>query len=121
MCYTKMHHINCSKCMWAQIRKHCTFKFLGAFTNVHASSRQNLLQSHKIVLVNLTIFFLDLQKVQGIIRKHHQTFLQLFGMTYIVMQYCLMAKYHYVHNLWQSVRGGGGGGDSKHYDVLDIS
>ena len=27
-------------------------------------------------------FFLDLQKVQDIIRKHHQTFLQLFGMTY---------------------------------------
>ena len=27
-------------------------------------------------------FFLDLQKVQEIIRKHHQTFLQLFGMTY---------------------------------------
>ena len=26
-------------------------------------------------------FFLDLQKVQEIIRKHHQTFLQLFGMT----------------------------------------
>ena len=25
---------------------------------------------------------LDLQKVQEIIRKHHQTFLQLFGMTY---------------------------------------
>ena len=27
-------------------------------------------------------FFLDLQKVQEIIRKHHQTFLQLFWMTY---------------------------------------
>ena len=27
-------------------------------------------------------FVLDLQKVQEIIRKHHQTFLQLFGMTY---------------------------------------
>ena len=27
-------------------------------------------------------FFLDLQKVQEIIRKHHQTFLELFGMTY---------------------------------------
>ena len=27
-------------------------------------------------------FFLDLQKVQVIIRKHHQTFLLLFGMTY---------------------------------------
>ena len=27
-------------------------------------------------------FFLDLQKVQENIRKHHQTFLQLFGMTY---------------------------------------
>ena len=27
-------------------------------------------------------FFLDLQKVQEIIRKYHQTFLQLFGMTY---------------------------------------
>ena len=27
-------------------------------------------------------FFLDLRKVQEIIRKHHQTFLQLFGMTY---------------------------------------
>ena len=26
-------------------------------------------------------FFLDLQKVQEIIRKHHQTFLQLFLMT----------------------------------------
>ena len=26
--------------------------------------------------------FLDLQKVQEIIRKHLQTFLQLFGMTY---------------------------------------
>ena len=26
--------------------------------------------------------FLDLQKVQEIIRKHHQTFLQLFGVTY---------------------------------------
>ena len=25
---------------------------------------------------------LDLQKVQEIIRKHHQTFLQLFGMTF---------------------------------------
>ena len=32
------------------------------------------------------------------------------------MQYCPVAKYHYVHNLWQSVRG-----DSKHFDVLDIS
>ena len=40
-------------------------------------------------------FFLDLPKVQGIIKKHHQTILQLF--------------YHYVHNLWQSVGGGGGG------------
>ena len=27
-------------------------------------------------------FFLDLQKVHEIIRKHHHTFLQLFGMTY---------------------------------------
>ena len=27
-------------------------------------------------------FFLDLQKVREIIQKHHQTFLQLFGMTY---------------------------------------
>ena len=27
-------------------------------------------------------FFLDLQKVQGIIKTHHQTFLQLFGITY---------------------------------------
>ena len=27
-------------------------------------------------------FFLNLQKVQEIIRKHHQTFLQLFGLTY---------------------------------------
>ena len=27
-------------------------------------------------------FFLDLQKVQEIIKKHHQTFLKLFGMTY---------------------------------------
>ena len=27
----------------------------------------------------------------------------------IVMQYCPVTNYHYVHNLWQSVRGGGGG------------
>ena len=49
---------------------------------------------------------LDLQKVQEIIRKHHQTFLQLCGMTYC----------HYVHNLWQSVRG-----DSEHFYVWFIS
>ena len=24
---------------------------------------------------------------------------------HIVMQYCTMANYHYIHNLWQSVRG----------------
>ena len=55
-----------------------------------------------------------LQRVLEIIRKHHQTFLQLFLMTYL-MHYCPMANYHYVHNLWQSVRG-----DSKHF-VLVIS
>ena len=35
---------------------------------------------------------------------------------HIVMQYCPMANYHYVHNLWWSVRG-----DSEHFDFLDIS
>ena len=35
---------------------------------------------------------------------------------HILMQYCPMANYHYVHNLWQSVRG-----DSKHSYVLLIS
>ena len=29
------------------------------------------------------------------------------------MQYCPMANYHYVHNLWQSVRG-----DSEHLQYL---
>ena len=32
-----------------------------------------------------------------------------------VMQYCPMANYHYVHNLWQSVQG-----DSEHFYVLVI-
>ena len=35
---------------------------------------------------------LDLQKVQEIIRKHHQTFMQLFWMTYMVMQYCAVTR-----------------------------
>ena len=35
---------------------------------------------------------------------------------HIVLQYCTVANYHYVHNLWQSIRG-----DSKHFDVLVIS
>ena len=48
-------------------------------------------------------------------QKHHQTFQQLFGMM-IVMQYCPVAKYHYVHNLWQSVRG-----DTENFYVLVIS
>ena len=69
-------------------------------------------------------FFLCLQKVQKIIRKHHQTFLQLFWMTCCptmlpncpTMQYCPMANYHYVHNLWQSVRG-----DSEHFYVWVIN
>ena len=38
--------------------------------------------------------FLDLQKVQEVIRKHHiQIFLQLFWMTY-----CKVPNYHYVHS-----------------------
>ena len=54
----------------------------------------------------LFFFFLDLQKVQEIIRKHHQTSCNCLEW-HIVMQYCPMANYHYVHvhNLWQSVRG----------------
>ena len=77
-------------------------------------------ESHKIVLVNSTNVFLDFHKVQKIIRKHHQTFLQLFWMTYC-NTYCPVANYHYVHNLWQNVPGGvgggGGGGDSEHLHV----
>ena len=42
-------------------------------------------------------FYLYLQKVQEIIRKHHQTFLQLFGMTYC--NAILPNGNHYVHNL----------------------
>ena len=65
---------------------------------------------------------LDLQKVQEIIRKYHQTFLQLFGMTYCnafwpngKLSLCAlpMAKC--------SGGGGGGGGDSEHFYVLIIS
>ena len=37
---------------------------------------------HTIVLVNSRIVFLDLQKVQEIIRKHYRIFLQLFWITY---------------------------------------
>ena len=47
--------------------------------------------------------FLDLQKVQEIIRKHRQTFPQCFEW-HIVMQHCPVANYHYVHNLWQRLR-----------------
>ena len=60
-------------------------------------------------------FFLDLQKVQEIMKKHNQTFLQLFGMTYC-NAILHNGSYHYVHNLWQSVRG-----DSEHFYVLVIS
>ena len=35
---------------------------------------------------------------------------------HIVMQFCPIANYHYVHNLWQSVRG-----NSEHFYVLVIS
>ena len=35
---------------------------------------------------------------------------------HMVMQHCAVANYHYVHNLWQSVRG-----DSEHLYVLIIS
>ena len=35
---------------------------------------------------------------------------------HIVMQYCPVANYHYVHNLWESVRGP----DSEHFYVLVI-
>ena len=62
-------------------------------------------------------FFLDLQKVQEIIRKHHQTFLQLFGMTYCNMQWQIII----VYITYGKVMGGGGGGDSKHVYVLVIS
>ena len=60
-------------------------------------------------------FCLDLQKVQEIIRKHHQTFLQLFWMTYCkaILPYGkILCTYMY----WQSVRGA-----SEHFDVWDIS
>ena len=40
-------------------------------------------------------FFLDLQKVQGIIRKHHQTFLQLFWMTYAILPSGKLSLYIY--------------------------
>ena len=56
----------------------------------------------------LNKFFLDLQKVQEMIRKHHQTFLQLFWMTYC--NAILPSS-----NLGQSVRG-----DSEHLYVLAI-
>ena len=42
------------------------------------------------------ILFLDLQKVQEIIREQHQTFLQSFGMTYCNATRGPMAYYHYV-------------------------
>ena len=44
--------------------------------------------------------FIDLQKVQEIIKKHHQTFLQLFRMIYCNLQYCPMANVLHVHNGW---------------------
>ena len=59
--------------------------------------------------------FLDLQKVQEIIRKHHRPSCNCFEW-HFVMQYCPVANYHYVHNLWQSVRG-----DSEHFYVFVIS
>ena len=64
-------------------------------------------------------FCLDLQlthlKVQEIIKNTIRPFYNCFEW-HIVMQYCPVANYHHVHNLWQSVRG-----DSKHIYVLVIS
>ena len=60
-------------------------------------------------------FFLDLQKVQEIIRKHHQTFLQLFWMTYcnaILPSGKLSLCITYGKVFW---------GDSEHFYVLVIS
>ena len=59
-------------------------------------------------------FFLDFQKVQEIIRKHHQTFLQLFGMTYC-NAILPNGKLSLCKSI-QSVRG-----DSEHFYVLVIS
>ena len=39
-------------------------------------------------------FFLNLKKKQEIIRKRHQTFLQMFWMTY---RNVIIVRYHYVH------------------------
>ena len=61
--------------------------------------------------------FLDLQKVQEIIKKTtiRPSCNRLEWHIVFVMQYCPMANYHYVHNLWQRVRG-----DSKHFYVFGL-
>ena len=63
--------------------------------------------------------FLDLQKVQEIIIKHCQTFLQLFWMSYcnatLPSGKSSLCSLHNLH-VWQSVRG-----DSEHFYFLVIS
>ena len=66
---------------------------------------------------------LDHQKVQEIIRKHHQTFLQLFWMTYCnaILPSSKLSLCTYPMAKCFFFGGGGGGGDSKHLYVLVIS
>ena len=61
-------------------------------------------------------FFLDLPESAGNHQKTPSDLPAIVWNDIIVMQYCPMANYHYVHNLWQSVRG-----DSEHFYVLVIS
>ena len=60
--------------------------------------------SHKIVLVNWTNFFLIFRKCRKSSENTIRPSCNCFEW-HIVMQYCPVANYHYVHNPWQNVRG----------------